>query len=128
MSNVNDVLKQLYAQRKVKLRFNSEADRDNFRQNLYKYKKTQDEAALAILDEVKQKLRYLKETHEGQGEYDATFWLEDKKEISFEIISIEETPVKEQHGEKKVSANLGEADSRSGESTSGQDNLRDNAS
>lgn len=123
------VLNQLYAQRKVTLRFESEKDREDFRQSLYKLKRIQDLAAFNVLDEAKQTLRCVFAGSLVKEDCYAIFWLENKKEISFEIISVEENPVKEGNdgrSEKKVSASLGQADERSEESSQGKDNFGKN--
>jgi len=81
--NTMQILNQLYAMKKVRLQFESEIARENFRQNLYKMKKGQDAAVSAILDEEKLVLKAKK-----LPEYMIEFWLEEKKAPSYVVISI----------------------------------------
>jgi hypothetical protein len=100
------VLNKLYAGEKLKLRFPNAETRELFRQSLYKVKREQDGALLALdLVERKMVLKFKPEKIEHQDadglwcDYDATFWLahNERKEITFEIISVEQNPeMKEQ--------------------------------
>lgn len=143
-----NVLNQLYAGKKVKLKFDNDTDRENFRQSLYKLKKTQDDALQAVdlqeersqlnckFEEVPETLEDALGAYCGELEYYATFWLDKKKEISFEIISVEEiNPVKDKDdgsngSEKKVSGSVGEVSigTRKDSESSSQINYDDEAS
>lgn len=115
MSRIMPVLNQLYANKRVTLSFQTAEARENFRQSLYKIKKTQDDALLAVLDEEKMTLgchqdeMYLindveapKDTYalwmmdETKSEYKfemfyiATFWMYKRKKVEFEILSVED--------------------------------------
>lgn len=128
------VLNELYAGKKITIRFDSPQQRETFRQALYKVKKTQDDALLALdLAEQKQELRFEVLNHpvsEDDIDYLARLYLKDKKkEISFEIISVEENPMKEDdggRGKEKVSKGMGEIASGAGEDSQSKDNFQGN--
>lgn len=99
---LKDILKELYAGKKITLSFKTIADRDSFRVRLYKAKSPQDKALEDICDEEKMVLRFEKTTEIGvddapnvDGLYDynaykAKIWLENKSSPdNFEVISIE---------------------------------------
>lgn len=117
------IINKLYAGKKITLEFHTSNERESFRQRLYKVKKIQDEALVALLDERKLVLRSemndVTETHDGQVEiiaYRSVFWMEEQKELNFSIISIEEIePEKDDNGgsrQASLSIGMGKADSK----------------
>jgi hypothetical protein len=84
----------LYAGKKITLGFNSVEERENFRTLIYKKKAKQDIAIEAVLDEPKQTLKCKFVTTNMNNvihDYILTFWVEEKKPVTYSIISIEET-------------------------------------
>lgn len=125
------ILNKLYAGKKITLEFGSMNERESFRQRLYKIKKIQDEALVALLDERKLVLRsdMLPVTEERNGEletiaYRSVYWMEAQKELNFSIISVEEIePEKDDNGgsrQASLSIGMGKVDSK-GTGDSGKD-------
>jgi hypothetical protein len=85
------ILNQLYAGKKITLSFHSHAERETFRQKLYKLKKRQDDAISAVLDEEKLVLKSKQRTVFDLEIYEVTFWVEEKKAPSYTIVSVRDT-------------------------------------
>lgn len=94
-----EVINQLYAGKKVTLSHASATERENVRVQLYRIKKSQDQALIDICDEVRKEMKCEKweitresETDGGTETvgYAAKYWLEDKKPSTFTILEIED--------------------------------------
>lgn len=92
--NPMQLLNQLYAGKKIKLRFETKNASEIFRQRIYKLKKTQDAAMSAVLDEEKLVLKCKPWTvSDSEGEpqyYTLELWTEELKAPSYQVLSIEE--------------------------------------
>lgn len=86
---LKDILKELYAGKKITLSFESIAARESFRVRLYKAKSPQDKALEDICDEEKMVLRFDCSERVANA-YKAKIWLENKSSPdNFEVLLIE---------------------------------------
>jgi hypothetical protein len=96
--NLKEILKEVYAGKKITLGFESKAARENFRVALYKAKSPEDKVLTDILDVEKQTLRFekiddmdtLSDPDHAVRNFKAKIWLENKpSEPDFEVLDIE---------------------------------------
>jgi hypothetical protein len=91
--NLKEILKEVYAGKKLTLGFETKQARENFRVALYKAKSPEDKVLTDILNEERQTLRFEKLDPEVMGvvQYKAKIWLENKpsEPADFEVLDIE---------------------------------------
>jgi hypothetical protein len=92
--NVNQIVNQLFAGKKLTLSFDSPESREYFRQRLYKVKKIQDVIADELLGEKKLVLKtkaHFSFDSDNNCIYFLTLWLTDKEpEKTYTLVSLEE--------------------------------------
>lgn len=100
------VLNNLYAGKQIVIAFKTYEEQETFRVAIYKLKKTQDEAMVAVLDEEKVTLRHSAKFDEENG-ITSTYWTEKKKQLEFTVLSIEDKePAKDSNVGGKRQASL----------------------
>lgn len=103
--NLKQILKTLYEQKILTLRFKTSEERENFRVRLYNSKAREDKILEDILDEEKTKLRF--EQTNLHTLFFAKIWLESRVQTEFEVIDIDDAPKeKELPGGSEIPDNM----------------------